>query len=68
MLILTRKKGTSIRIGHHVVLHVIQTGRSTVKVGIEAPADVRITRGELIEHPSRFDLDDCPEEALLLQH
>lgn len=68
MLILTRKNGTSIRIGNDVVLHVIHTSRSTVKIGIEAPSNVRIFRGELTEVPSRFDYDNCPEESLLLQH
>lgn len=68
MLILTRKQGSSIRIGKDVVIHVIHTSRSTVKIGIEAPSTVRIIRGELAEHPDRFDHDDCPEEALLLQH
>jgi carbon storage regulator CsrA len=68
MLILTRKKGTSIKIGQDVVLHVIQTGRSTVKIGIEAPANVRIIRGELPTFPDRFEHDSSPEESLLLQH
>ena len=68
MLILTRKTGTSIKIGQDVVIHVIHTGRSTVKIGIEAPSNVKIMRGELHDLPSRFDLDDIPEEALLLQH
>lgn len=68
MLILTRKSGTSVRVGDDVVIHVIQTGRSNVKIGIEAPGSVRIIRGELSEYPIRFDHDDCPEESLLLQH
>lgn len=68
MLILTRKVKTSIRIGDDVVVHVIQTGRSTVKLGIEAPADIKIMRGELAEYPSHFDLDYSHEDALMLQH
>lgn len=68
MLILTRKQGSSVRIGKEIVLHVIHTSRSTVKIGIEAPSDVRIIRGELTEHPNRFDHDECAEEALMLQH
>lgn len=68
MLILTRKSGSFIRIGHDVVIRVIQTGRSTVKIGIEAPAKVKIIRGELQEYPSRFEHDEEPDDALLLQH
>ena len=47
MLVLTRKKSEAIRIGNDVFVKVIRTGRSTVKIGIEAPANVRVVRGEL---------------------
>ena len=49
MLVLTRKSDESIRIGDDVVIKVIRTGKGTVKLGIEAPADVRILRGELLD-------------------
>ena len=68
MLILTRKAGTSLRIGRDVVIQVIQTGRSTVKLGISAPDSVRILRGELDEHCFDLALDDTHDEALMLQH
>jgi carbon storage regulator len=48
MLVLTRKKSEAIRIGNDVFVKVIRTGRSTVKIGIEAPANVRVVRGELV--------------------
>jgi carbon storage regulator len=47
MLILTRKRAETIQIGDHVIIKVIRTGKNTVKLGIEAPADVRVLRGEL---------------------
>jgi carbon storage regulator len=47
MLVLTRKKSEAIRIGNDVFVKVIRTGRSTVKIGIDAPANVRVVRGEL---------------------
>lgn len=49
MLVLTRKRSETIRIGDEIVVKVIRTGKSTVKIGIEAPANVRVMRGELIE-------------------
>ena len=49
MLVLTRKSDESIRIGEDVVIKVIRTGKGTVKLGIDAPADVRVLRGELAE-------------------
>ena len=68
MLILTRKTGNTIRIGKDIVIRVMHTGRSAVKIGIEAPASVKVMRGELDSYPERFDLDLVPEEAVLLQH
>jgi carbon storage regulator len=49
MLVLTRKKSQMIQIGEDIIVKVIQTGRSTVKIGIDAPAHVRVLRGELSE-------------------
>ena len=49
MLVLTRKSDESIRIGEDIVVKVIRTGKGTVKLGIAAPADVRVLRGELAE-------------------
>ncbi|HUE13526.1 MAG TPA: carbon storage regulator [Planctomycetaceae bacterium] len=48
MLVLTRRKSEAIRIGNDVFIKVIRTGRSTVKIGIDAPASVRVVRGELV--------------------
>lgn len=47
MLVLTRKTDGTICIGDDIVIKVIQTGRGSVKLGIEAPGHVRILRGEL---------------------
>lgn len=47
MLVLTRKQAEMIRIGDSIVIKVISTGRGKVKIGIEAPNDVRVMRAEL---------------------
>ena len=49
MLVLTRKTAECVRIGDDVVVKVIRTAKGTVKLGIEAPAEVRVLRGELAE-------------------
>lgn len=49
MLVLTRKKTETIQIGDDIVIKVIQTGRGSIKLGIEAPAEVRVLRGEVAE-------------------
>jgi|GEM_PF-2168462 len=51
MLVLTRKKSEMIRIGDNVVIKVISTGNGKVKIGIEAPNDVRVVRAELTPEP-----------------
>ena len=47
MLVLTRKRMETIRIGDDITIQVIQTGRGRVKLGIQAPAHLRVLRGEL---------------------
>jgi len=47
MLVLTRKKSEMIQIGDRIVIKVIATGRGKVKIGIDAPAELRVLRAEL---------------------
>jgi len=49
MLVLTRKKNEVIQIGQQIVIKVISTGRGKVKLGIDAPANVRVLRAELAQ-------------------
>ena len=49
MLVLTRKRSQMIHIGDDIVIKVLKTGKSTVKIGIEAPRHVRVLRSELCE-------------------
>lgn len=47
MLVLTRKHQEKIRIGDHIVITVLKTKGKTVRLGIEAPIEVPVIRGEL---------------------
>lgn len=47
MLILSRRSDESIHIGCDIVVTVLRIGRGRVVIGIEAPRDVSILRGEL---------------------
>jgi len=53
MLVLTRKEGESIRIGDDVVITVCQLSGNKVRIGIEAPPECVILRGELDSHAER---------------
>jgi carbon storage regulator len=48
MLILSRRPGDSILIGDGIRLVVIECDRRGVRLGIEAPSDVTILRGEIV--------------------
>jgi carbon storage regulator len=48
MLILSRREGDSILIGDGVRLVVLSVDRRGVRIGIEAPPEVRILRGEIV--------------------
>lgn len=50
MLVLSRKPGQTIEIGDDIVIHLIegdQRSGSRWKIGIDAPREVSIRRGEL---------------------
>lgn len=47
MLVLSRKPGEKLMIGDDVVLTINRIAGNRVAIGIEAPRDVRIVRGEL---------------------
>lgn len=47
MLVITRKKGESIRIGDNIEIKIIKIYDGSVKIAIEAPKEVVILRGEL---------------------
>jgi carbon storage regulator len=48
MLVLTRKVGEKILIGNDITITVVDIGQSRLKLGIEASADHRILRSELV--------------------
>ena len=49
MLVLTRKLGESIVIGNNVRVTVLEMQGKQVRLGIEAPAEVPVHRGEVYE-------------------
>lgn len=49
MLVLTRKTTEKIQIGENIVVTILRVKGQAVRVGIEAPRDVRVLRTELPE-------------------
>ena len=50
MLVLSRKEGEQLVIGDNVVLTINRISGNRVAIGIEAPREVRVVRGELEGH------------------
>jgi carbon storage regulator len=61
MLVLTRKIGERIRIGDTITVRVLEVRGSQVRLGVEAPADVRIYREEI--YPNQPDANGAASEA-----
>lgn len=49
MLILSRKIDQKIRIGDDIVITLIDVKGDQVKIGVEAPSDVKVYRQEVFE-------------------
>jgi carbon storage regulator len=49
MLILSRKPGQSFRINGNIEITVVDISGDKVKIGIEAPREMKILRNELID-------------------
>jgi carbon storage regulator CsrA len=66
MLVLTRKVQEQIQIGHNIKVTIVRVKGHSVRLGIEAPDNVRIVRGELAAAMAEFrDDEDTSEEGQL---
>jgi carbon storage regulator len=58
MLVLTRKPQEKIRIGDDIIITVLRMKGKSVRLGIEAPGNVQVLRGELV-----FEAAEEPDES-----
>ena len=49
MLVLSRKINESIVIDGNIIITVVRTGWNSVRIGVDAPKEVRIDRSEVVE-------------------
>lgn len=52
MLVLSRKADEKIQIGPNITITILQVKGVAVRIGIEAPSDVKVVRGELLQQPT----------------
>ncbi len=45
MLVLTRRTGESVLIGNDIKVLILKTNRREIKIGIQAPSNLKISRG-----------------------
>jgi carbon storage regulator len=60
MLVLTHKIDEKLHIGHNVTVTILRIKGRAVKVGIEAPVDVRVLREALVGAPAHARENDNP--------
>lgn len=72
MLVLTRKSQQQIKVGDDIVITILKVRGKQVQVGIEAPRNVRVLRGEVpadesprVAREDRLDREDVVERPLL---
>ena len=58
-LVLTRKAGESVFIGHDVSVTIVKVNGRQVRLKIDAPRDIPILRDELCTQEFDFDLDEA---------
>lgn len=63
MLILTRNQGESLNIGEAVTVTVLGTKGGQVRLGIQAPKQIKVLRSELLDRaaPDSESRNDAPE-------
>jgi len=62
MLILTRRRGESIRLGDDIVVTVTALSPTQVRLGIEAPRSVRVSRIDPVDTPASTPSQLPPKE------
>lgn len=63
MLILTRNQGESIVIGEAVTVTVLGTKGGQVRLGIQAPREIKVLRSELLDRMPDSESDSAEPES-----
>lgn len=64
MLVLTRKLNETIKIGDNIEITVVGISGDNVRIGIEAPREVKILRSEVYEEIQRQNREAVTGDAL----
>ena len=50
MLVLSRKEQERVKLGDEITVTIVRVSGDKVRLGIEAPKDIRVLRDELVPH------------------
>jgi carbon storage regulator len=64
VLVLTRKKGQSMMIGHNIELSIIDIQGDQVRIGISAPTNIVIHRKEIYEEIRKENLSAAADRKI----
>lgn len=64
MLVLTRKKEETILIGDDIEILIVDVGEDRVKIGINAPKNIKIVRKELLEQIKKENMESTEVKEL----
>lgn len=68
MLVLTRKLGEGLVLGSDISLKILEIHKNQIKLGIEAPSDVRIYRNEIYEQIKQENLQASKTKPDVLRY
>jgi carbon storage regulator CsrA len=66
MLVLSRKQNQEVLIGDQIKITVLKSRGNTVRLGIDAPRDIKVVRGELTAADSQDDQQDDSTEFTIV--
>ncbi len=49
MLVLTRRKGESLRINDNIMISIVRLDHESVRVGVQAPKEISVHREEIYQ-------------------
>jgi carbon storage regulator len=56
MLVLSRRPGQAIKVGHYLTIVVVSSAPGKVKIGIEAPRNIPVLRSEVIDRQTAKEI------------
>lgn len=61
MLVLSRRESQRIQLGDSIIVTVVRVSGDRVRLGIEAPSEIRVLRGELEPAAVAPELTPAPQ-------